>query len=44
MLYQFDRPFVADASETSNVLGVRPTPWAQVLDATAPAWRARVAA
>jgi nucleoside-diphosphate-sugar epimerase len=44
VLYQFDRPFVADTSETSNVLGVRPTPWTQVLDATAPAWRARATA
>ncbi|MFC8798766.1 NAD-dependent epimerase/dehydratase family protein [Promicromonospora sp. NPDC057138] len=43
VLYQFDRPFVADASATSNVLGVRPTPWADLLDATAPAWRARAA-
>jgi len=41
VLYQFDRPFVADASETSNVLGVRPTPWTQVLDATSAAWHAR---
>jgi nucleoside-diphosphate-sugar epimerase len=41
VLYQFDRPFVADAAETSSVLGVRPTPWATVLDATARAWYAR---
>ncbi|MDR7380778.1 NAD-dependent epimerase/dehydratase family protein [Promicromonospora iranensis] len=41
VLYQFDRPFVADAAETSSVLGVRPTPWRSVLDTTAPAWRAR---
>ena len=44
VLYQFDRPFVADTSETSNVLGVRPTPWTQILDATATAWRARATA
>ncbi|WP_369372411.1 NAD-dependent epimerase/dehydratase family protein [Promicromonospora sp. Populi] len=42
VLYQFDRPFVADATETSNVLGVHPTPWADVLEVTAKAWHARV--
>jgi nucleoside-diphosphate-sugar epimerase len=41
VLYQFDRPFVADATETSNVLGIRPTPWDTILDLTARAWRAR---
>ncbi|GHH79008.1 NAD-dependent epimerase/dehydratase family protein [Promicromonospora soli] len=44
VLYQFDRPFVVDAAETSSVFGVRPTPWARVLDATAPAWHARAVA
>jgi nucleoside-diphosphate-sugar epimerase len=44
VLYQFDRPFVVDAAETSSVFGVRPTPWARVLDATAPAWHARALA
>ncbi len=44
VLYQYDRPFVADTAETSNVLGVRPTPWAEVLDATAPAWHDRATA
>jgi nucleoside-diphosphate-sugar epimerase len=44
VLYQFDRPFVADAAETSSVLGVRPTPWATILDATAKAWHARAEA
>jgi nucleoside-diphosphate-sugar epimerase len=44
VLYQFDQPFVADTAETSNVLGVRPTPWNEVLDATAPAWHARAVA
>ncbi|MFC4626977.1 NAD-dependent epimerase/dehydratase family protein [Promicromonospora alba] len=44
VLYQFDRPFVADAAETSSVLGVRPTPWPAVLDATAASWRARAVA
>lgn len=44
VLYQFDRPFVADGSATTDVFGVRPTPWGEVLDATAEAWRARVPA
>lgn len=44
VLYQFDQPFVVDAAETSSVLGVRPTPWAAILDATAAAWRARAVA
>ncbi|MEV0951327.1 NAD-dependent epimerase/dehydratase family protein [Promicromonospora sp. NPDC050249] len=44
VLYQFDQPFVVDAAETSSVLGVRPTPWPAVLDATAAAWRARAGA
>lgn len=41
VLYQFDRPFVADGSATTEAFGVRPTPWGEVLDATAEAWRAR---
>lgn len=44
VLYQFDQPFVADAAETSSVLGVRPTPWSAVLDSTAAAWHARAVA
>jgi nucleoside-diphosphate-sugar epimerase len=44
VLYQFDQPFVVDAAETSSVLGVRPTPWAATLDATAAAWHARAVA
>ncbi|GAA2233542.1 NAD-dependent epimerase/dehydratase family protein [Promicromonospora sukumoe] len=44
VMYQFDRPFVADAAETSNVFDVRPTPWGDVLDATATVWRARAVA
>lgn len=44
VLYQFDRPFVADTAETSNVFGVGPTPWGDVLDATAAAWHARAVA
>jgi nucleoside-diphosphate-sugar epimerase len=44
VLYQFDQPFVADAAETSSVLGVRPTPWVTILDATAKAWHTRAKA
>lgn len=41
VLYQFDRPFTVDATETERTFGVRATPWEQVLDDTAPAWRDR---
>jgi nucleoside-diphosphate-sugar epimerase len=44
VLYQFDQPFVADGSDATSVLGVRPTPWATVLDSTAAAWHARAVA
>jgi nucleoside-diphosphate-sugar epimerase len=42
ILYQFDRPFTVDASETTEVLGVDATPWEPLLDATAVAWAARL--
>jgi len=32
--YQFERPFVIDDTETRERLGLRPTPWPAVLDAT----------
>lgn len=38
LLYQFDRPFVVDAAATEEILGLTPTPWAQVLDETAAGW------
>jgi len=41
ILYQFDRPFLADGAETTQALGVEPTPWARVLDDTAEAWYRR---
>jgi len=41
ILYQFDRPFVVDARETTRTFGVPATPWAQVVAATAPVWRDR---
>lgn len=39
VLHQFDEPFVADGSETAELVGVRPTPWEHVLGATAEAFR-----
>lgn len=44
VLYQFDAPFLADGAETTDVLGVRPTPWERVVADTAPAWLARARA
>jgi nucleoside-diphosphate-sugar epimerase len=41
VLYQFERPFVVDASETTETFGVTPTDWDALLDATARAWRDR---
>lgn len=41
VLYQFDAPFVADGSETTEQLGVAPTPWERVVRDTAAAWLAR---
>ncbi|WP_448810360.1 NAD-dependent epimerase/dehydratase family protein [Agromyces bauzanensis] len=39
--YQFDRPFVIDAAETTEVFGIRPTPWAEIVERTAAGWAAR---
>lgn len=44
MLYQFDAPFVVDSSETTAVFGIEPTPWDEVVDETARAWRERATA
>jgi nucleoside-diphosphate-sugar epimerase len=33
-LYQFDRPFVIDASETTATFGLEPTPWAECIGTT----------
>lgn len=41
VLYQFDAPFVADGAETTERLGITPTPWARVVDDTAAAWHGR---
>jgi nucleoside-diphosphate-sugar epimerase len=42
VLYQFERPFVVDPSETTEVFGVEPADWETLLDATASAWLERV--
>lgn len=41
LLYQVDRPFVIDASETTDLFGIDATPWPEVVDRTATAWAAR---
>jgi nucleoside-diphosphate-sugar epimerase len=41
VLYQFERPFVVDASETTRAFGVEPTDWEALLEATARAWLER---
>ncbi|MFK8023178.1 MAG: NAD-dependent epimerase/dehydratase family protein [Ilumatobacter sp.] len=40
MVYQFDRPFVIDATETTDVFGVAATPLDQQLDETIASYRA----
>jgi nucleoside-diphosphate-sugar epimerase len=39
MLYQFERPFVIDATETTDMFGIVPTPLADQLRATIDAYR-----
>lgn len=41
VLYQFDRPFVLDAAETTEAFGLEPTPWEPLLDETARVWAER---
>jgi nucleoside-diphosphate-sugar epimerase len=41
VLYQFERPFIVDASETTAAFGLEPTDWDALLDATARAWHER---
>jgi nucleoside-diphosphate-sugar epimerase len=41
VLYQFDRPFIVDATETTRMFGIGPTPWEPLVEATAHAWRSR---
>ena len=33
--HQWDQPFVIDSTETTDVLGLEPTPWEEVVRATA---------
>lgn len=41
ILYQFEAPFVADGSETTQVFGVAASPWQPLLAETAQAWSER---
>lgn len=41
VLYQFERPFVVDATETIERFDIVPTDWDALLDATAAAWSER---
>lgn len=41
ILYQFDGPFIADGSETTDAFGIEPTPWKRLVAETAPAWQSR---
>ncbi|PRI10381.1 NAD-dependent epimerase/dehydratase family protein [Leucobacter massiliensis] len=44
VLYQFDRPFVADGAETSAAFGVVASPWEPLLAQTARTWESRARA
>ena len=39
VLWQWERPFVLNSRATEAAFDLRPTPWAQVVQATARAWR-----
>ncbi|AFR30606.1 MULTISPECIES: NAD-dependent epimerase/dehydratase family protein [Micrococcaceae] len=39
LLYQFERPFVMDSSQSQKLLGLEPTPLAQAAEATVTWWR-----
>jgi len=43
MLYQFERPFVIDATDTVATFGLAPTPMDEALATAAAWWRARLA-
>lgn len=43
VLYQFDNPFVVDARTTTEMFGIQPCDWEQLLDTTARTWSDRVA-
>ncbi len=38
VLWQFERPFVIDATPTTELFGLTPTPWPEVVERTARAW------
>jgi hypothetical protein len=42
MLYQFERPFVIDATETTATFGIEPTPLVDQLRATIDSYRSTV--
>ncbi len=42
LMYQFDRPFVVDSSETTEVFGLEPSPWEDVIAQAAKSWATRV--
>ena len=44
VLYQFERPFEIDATETTATFGIQPTDWDALLDATTAAWHERAVA
>jgi len=44
VLYQFDEPFIADGHETTEAFGLQPTPWPEIVAATATAWLERARA
>ncbi|GAA2233186.1 NAD-dependent epimerase/dehydratase family protein [Rarobacter faecitabidus] len=41
-LYQFERPYIADGTETTERFGVDATEWEETIASTARAWRARL--
>ncbi|KRC63170.1 NAD-dependent epimerase [Agromyces sp. Root81] len=41
VLYQFERPFIVDASDTTAAFGIEPSAWAPLVEATAVAWAER---
>lgn len=40
LLYQFDRPFIVDSSETTEIFDLEPTPWEDVIENSAKSWAA----
>ncbi|WP_129665652.1 NAD-dependent epimerase/dehydratase family protein [Phytoactinopolyspora endophytica] len=41
VLYQWDRPFEIDAAATTDLFGLRPTAWDEIMNSTTKAWRHR---